>query len=314
MSLPHRPFRFGVQITRTRSGGEWREAARRAEALGYDVFLMADHFGNQFSIGPALASVAEVTSTIRIGTLVWQNDLRHPVLLGMEAATLDVLSGGRMEFGIGAGGSFPPEYPWTGIPLDPAGTRVSRLAEALPVFKRIWSNEPFSFEGEHYTFQGYTGHPKPVQQPHPPIMMGAGGNRMLKLSAEHADIIGLLPSMLAEGGFADDEISMEAFAAKVETIRAHAGERFAEIELNILVQMFGVTDDRDAEVERRRVEMELKDEDMGWFESPMVYIGSVEQVVERMQEVRERVGASYFVVFEPVMEEFAPIVKALAGR
>jgi probable F420-dependent oxidoreductase len=232
----------------------------------------------------------------------------------MEAATLDVLSGGRMEFGIGAGGSFPPEFPWTGIPLDPPGTRVGRLAEALPVFKRIWSNEPFSFEGEYYTFQEYTGHPKPVQQPHPPIMMGAGGKRMLKLAAEHADIIGLLPSMLQEGGFADDEISMEAFAAQADTIRAHAGEWFPGIELNILVQMFGVTDDRDAEIERRRVEMELKDEEMGWFDSPMVYIGSVEEIVERMQEVRERVGASYFVVFEPVTEEFAPIVKALAGR
>jgi probable F420-dependent oxidoreductase len=307
------PFRFGVQITRSRTGEGWRAAARRAEELGFDVFLMADHFGNQLSIGPALASVAEATSTIRIGTLVWQNDLRHPAITAMEAATLDVLSSGRMEVGIGAGGSFPPEFPWTGIPLDPPAVRVSRLAETLPVLKQIWANDPFSFSGEHFTFQEYTGHPKPVQQPHPPILMGAGGPRMLKLAAEYADIIGLLPAMLPEGGF-DDGISDDAFAAKVETIRAHAGERFADIELNMLVQMFGVTDDREADIERRRIEMGIEPDDMSWFDSPMVYIGSVEQIAERMIEVREKIGISYFAVFEPMMEEFAPVIQALNGR
>ena len=313
MSRVQRPFRFGVQITRARSGDEWRAAARRAEDLGFDVFLMADHFGNQLSIGPALAVVAEATSTIRIGTLVWQNDLRHPAITAMEAATLDVLSGGRMEVGIGAGGSFPPEFPWTGIPLDPPGVRVRRLAETLPVLKKIWANEPFSFTGDHFTFREYTGHPKPVQHPHPPILMGAGGTRMLKLAVEHADIIGMLPAMLPEGGF-DDAISDEAFAAKAYTIRQYAGDRFDDIELNMLVQMFGVTDDREAEIERRRVEMGIEPGDMGWFDSPMVYIGSVEQIVERMRDVRERIGISYFAIFEPMMEEFAPVVKALAGR
>jgi alkanesulfonate monooxygenase SsuD/methylene tetrahydromethanopterin reductase-like flavin-dependent oxidoreductase (luciferase family) len=189
---------------------------------------------------------------------------------------------------------------------------VRRLAEALPVFKRLWANEPFSHEGEFFRFQEYTGHPKPVQEPHPPIMMGAGGPRMLKLAAEHADMIGLLPGMLPEGGF-EDEISDEAFAAKVSTIREHAGDRFGEIELNMLIQMFGVTDDREAEIERRRIEMGLEPGDMGWFDSPMVYIGSVEQIVERMCEVRETIGISYFSIFEPVMEEFAPVVKALKG-
>lgn len=313
MSYAHRPFRFGVQITKARSADEWRAQARRAEELGFDVFLMADHFGAQFAIGPALAVVAEATSTIRIGTLVYQNDLRHPALLGMETATLDVLSGGRFELGIGAGGSFPPEFNWVGLPLDPPVTRVERLAEALPALKRVWANEPFSSSGAHFSFENYTGGVKPAQEPHPPILIGAGGKRMLRLAAEHADIVALLPAMLPEGGF-DDAISMEAFAAKADLVRELAGDRAGNLEFNMLVQMFGVTDDRAAEIERRARELEMAPEDMGWFDSPMVYIGSVEEIVERMIEVRERTGISYFAVFEPVMEEFAPVVAALAGR
>jgi probable F420-dependent oxidoreductase len=290
---------------------EWRAQAQRAEELGFDVFLMADHFGSQFAIAPALAVVAEATTTIRIGTLVYQNDLRHPALLGMETATLDVLSGGRFELGIGAGGSSPPEFNEIGIPLDPPVTRVDRLAETLPVLKRIWANEEFSSSGRFFSFENYTGHPKPLQEPHPPILIGAGGKRMLRLAAEHADIVALLPAMLPEGGF-DDAISMEAFAEKAELVRVLAGERADAIELNMLVQMFGVTDDRDGEIARRKAATRIEDD--GWFASPMVYIGSVEAIVDRMIEVRERTGISYFAVFEPMMEEFAPVVQALAGR
>jgi probable F420-dependent oxidoreductase len=229
----------------------------------------------------------------------------------METATLDVLSGGRFELGIGAGGSYPPEFNWVGIPLDPPVTRVDRLAETLPALKRIWANEPFSSSGKHFSFENYTGHPKPLQAPHPPILIGAGGARMLRLAAEHADIVALLPAMLPEGGF-DEAISMEAFAAKADYVREHAGDRAGAIQFNMLVQMFGVTDDRDAEIARRRAETGIDDD--AWFESPMVYIGSLEEIVERMIEVRERTGISYFAVFEPVMEAFAPVVKALAGR
>ena len=311
MTTVHRPFRFGVQITRARSGDEWRAAARRAEELGYDVFLMADHFGRQFAFGPAVAVAAEATNTIRIGTLVLQNDLRHPAMVAMEAATLDVLSGGRLEFGIGAGGSYPPEYPWTGIPLDPPGVRVRRLAETVPLLKRLWANEPFSFAGEFFRFEEYTGHPKPVQQPHPPLLIAGGGKRMITLAAEHADIIGLLPAMLPEGGFAE-EISDEAFAGKMELVREAAGSRFDAIELNILIQMLDVTDDREAAIPRLKEERGITDD--AWFDSPMVYVGSVDAIVERMREVRERIGVSYFVVFEPAMEAFAPIVARLAGR
>ncbi len=311
MSHGSRPFRFGVQITRARTATEWKAQAQRAEALGYDVFLMADHFGRQFAIGPALAVAAEVTTTLRIGTLVWQNDLRHPTLLAMEAATLDVLSEGRFELGIGAGGSFPAEYDWTGIPFDPPSTRVGRLEESVQVLKGVTGPGPFSFQGEFHAISEYQGHPKPVQQPHMPILIAGGGKRMLTLAAREADIVGLLPRMLPEGGFAANEDGIDAFASKARFVREVAGNRAGQIEFNILVQMVRVTDDRAGEIDRLTAEHNI--EDASWFDSPMVYVGSVDEIVDRMRAVREVVGASYFVVFEPAVEDFAPIVKVLAG-
>jgi probable F420-dependent oxidoreductase len=310
--MPKHPrrFRFGVQISKTRPASEWREQARRAEALGYDVFLMPDHVGAQLAIGPALAVVAEATA-MRIGTLVWQNDWRHPALLAKEAYTLDLLSDGRFELGIGAGGSFPPEFDWLGIPMGAPRDRVSRLEESLQILKGVACDGPFSFEGEHYTISDYEGHPKPVQQPHPPILIGAGGPRMIRIAAHHADIIGLLPSLGGETTFDLGEIGPEAFEAKVARIRDIAGPRFDEIELNILVQGLAVTDDRTAGIQRLR-EARGFDRDE-WFDSPMVFVGSVEQIVERMQAQRERLGVSYYVVFEHEMEALAPVVARLAG-
>ncbi len=311
--MPQHPrrFRFGVQISKTRPASEWREQARRAEALGYDVFLMPDHVGAQLAIGPALAVVAEATS-MRIGTLVWQNDWRHPALLAKEAYTLDLLSDGRFELGIGAGGSFPPEFDWLGIPMGAPRDRVNRLEESLQILKGVACDGPFSFEGEHYTISMYEGHPKPVQQPHPPILIGAGGPRMIRIAAQHADIIGLLPSLGGETTFDLGEIGQEAFAAKVARIRELAGDRFDEIELNILVQGLAVTNDREAGIQRLREARGFDDE--AWFDSPMVFVGSVEQIVERMQAQREQLGVSYYVVFEHEMEALAPVVAQLAGR
>jgi len=308
----HRPFRFGVQIAKTRTASEWRDAAKRAEELGFDVFQMPDHLGSQFAIGPALAVVAEVTSRIRIGTLVWQNDLRHPTLLAKEAYTLDVLSEGRFELGIGAGGSFPPEFDWIGVPLEPNGERVARLEESVRILKGVAGPEPFSFEGAHYTISGYEGHPKPVQQPHPPIFMGAGGPRMLRIAAREADVIGLLPMFGPGASFDEQELGLDAFEQKVTLVREAAGERFDAIELNILVQALAVADDRAAGIERLRQERGFTND--LWYESPMVLVGSIDEIVETMEANRERLGVSYYSVFEHNMEEFIPIVDRLAGR
>src|SRR5262245_61605485 len=199
MPSPKRPFRFGVQISTPRKRAEWAEQARRAEALGYDVFLMPDHFREQFAIGPALAVVAEATS-LRIGTFVLQNDLRHPALVAQETATLDVLSDGRFELGLGAGGSWLPDYEQTGIPFDPPATRVARLEEGLSVIESLFGAGPTSFAGRHYTFTEFDALPKPIQQPHPPILIGGGGRRMLSLAAREANIVSILPTMLPVGG------------------------------------------------------------------------------------------------------------------
>ncbi len=308
-----RPFRFGVQISRAESSAQWQEKARRAEGLGYDILLIPDHLGGQLAIGPALAVAANVTTTLRIGTLVWQNDLRHPALVAQEAATLDLLSDGRFEFGIGAGGSFPPDYEWTGIPFDPPGTRVRRLEESLRVIKGLFGAEPVTFNGEYYVITGYDGLPKPVQRPHPPIFIGGGGPRMLALAAREANIVGLLPAMLAAGGqFQIEQSTTAAVADQIETIRQAAGARFAELELNILLQRLIVTDDA------RRASEELSRE---WtpltpaqiLDTPSLLIGTLDAIAESVRQRRERLGISYIVVFERDMEAFAPVVARLAG-
>lgn len=308
-----RPFRFGVQISRAGSSAEWLEKVRRAEGLGYDVLLMPDHLAGQLAIGPALAVAANVTTRLRIGTLVWQNDLRHPALVAQEAATLDLLSDGRFEFGIGAGGSFPPDYEWTGIPFDPPGVRVSRLEEGLKVFKGLFGDEPVTFKGEHYAITEYDGLPKPVQRPHPPIFIGGGGPRMLALAGREADIVGLLPAMLAVGGqFAMEQSTSDAVAGQIEVIRLAAGARFSELELNILLQRLIVTDDaRGASEELSREWTPLTPEQI--LDTPSLLIGTLDAIVELVRERRERLGISYTVVFERDMEAFAPVVERLAG-
>jgi probable F420-dependent oxidoreductase len=308
MHQANRPFRFGVQM---RMNDDWVSQARRAEAFGYDIFLMPDHFGRQFAIGPALATVAAATSKIRIGTLVLQNDLRHPALVAMDAATLDVLSGGRFELGIGAGGSYLPDFEWTGIAFDPPGFRLRRLAESVTVLKGLFAEGPFSFKGEFFTITEFDAMPKPVQQPHLPLLIAGGGKKSLTLAANHADIVGLLPQQLRQGGdYAMDESSLEAYAAKSAFVVEQAGERAKDIEFNILVQMLIVTDDPESEIARLKAESADNYTD-AWFASPMVYVGTASEIVTKMRYVRQTTGASYFALFEPMMEPFAPILAEL---
>jgi probable F420-dependent oxidoreductase len=309
----HRRFRVGVQMSHASTRAEWKEKAKQAEALGYDILVMADHFGAQFAIGPALAVVAEATTTLRIGTLVLQNDLRHPALVAMEVATLDVLSDGRFELGIGAGGSFMPDYEWTGIPFDSPGARVSRLEESLRVLKGLFAEGSFTFAGRHYTITEFDGRPKPIQQPHPPILIGGGGPRVLALAAREADIVGVLPTMHPDGGrFRMEECTAAAFAQQVALIRHAAGARFPNLELHVLLQRLVVTDDA------RRACEELSRE---WTpltpaevrETPYMLIGTIDDIAETLNTRREQFGISYLVVFERDMEAFAPVVARLAG-
>ena len=167
-----RPFRFGVSVHQARSKDEWIATARQAEALGYSTLLMPDHLGEQFAPVPALLAAAEATQTLRIGSFVFDNDFRHPVMLAKEAATLDVLSGGRFEFGLGAGWE-RAEYEGAGLPYDPPAERVRRMEESLHIIKGLFADEPVTFSGKYYQLKDFEGHPKPVQRPHPPILIGS---------------------------------------------------------------------------------------------------------------------------------------------
>lgn len=318
--MAHRhPFRFGVlgEHIRTRAG--LIDTARTAEETGYATFLIRDHFleepfGHQLAPLAALATVAAVTETLRIGTLVIANDYRPPVLLAKEAATLDLLSGGRFELGLGTG-FLRAEYEQAGIPFDPPGARVSRFAEALTVLKGLFADAPVTFSGQHYQLAEFDGFPKPPQRPHPPILVGAGGKRMLSLAAREADIIGILTTSTADGVLSTDPAPRMAAAVtqQIDWIKEAAGDRFDALELSAVPTIVVATDrERAAEAFiRSRGWRDVTTDDV--LAMPTIFIGSVDEIVEQMRARRERYGFSYYVVSDAHMSAGAPIVARLAG-
>ena len=307
-----RKFRFGVQLATASSAEEWVGLARRAEELGYSSVLMPDHFGEQFAPGPALMAAAAATTDLRIGALVYGNDYRHPVMAAKEVATLDVLSGGRMEFGIGAGW-MTSDYEESGMPLDRPGVRIERLAESLEICKRLFSDEEVTFEGEHYRIDGLDGLPKPVQQPHPPVLVGGGGERVLSFAAREADIVGINPKLTS--GKVDSSAARngapELTDEKVRWVRAAAGDRYPDLELNMLVFAVVVTDDRRGTAEMMAPMFDLDPDVVDDY--PLAWIGTEDEIVESLQARRDRWDVSYLVVHGDVMEAAAPIVARLAG-
>src|SRR5881396_136194 len=186
-------------VSRARSAEHWREVAKRAEALGYDTLLMPDHITDQLAPMPALAAAAAATTTLRVGSFVFDNDYRNPVMLAKEATTLDLLSGGRLEFGIGAGWS-RRDYQQLGIPYDMPKVRVDRMEEAVTLIKRLWTEEKVTHEGPYYRVRDASVLPRPTQRPHPPIMIGGGGPRMLRIAAREAQIVAIAPTLNSSGG------------------------------------------------------------------------------------------------------------------
>jgi probable F420-dependent oxidoreductase len=307
-----RPFRFAAQVSGARTRAEWAETARKAEDLGYATLSVPDHFGDQLAPLPALMAAADATSTLRIATLVLDNDFRHPVVLAKEAATLDLLSDGRLELGIGAGW-MRSDYETSGIPYDPPGVRLARLEEALQVIKGLWGPEPFSFTGSHYRVSNLDGLPKPRQQPRPPILVGGGGRRALSLAARHADIVGVNFDLRA-GAVTPEAIATGTAAAtdaKVAWIRDAAGDRFGDLELQVTVFFAAVTDDPLGLASTMAPTVGLRPEEA--LEVPFFLAGSVEAIVETLQARRERWGFSYVAFSGGSMEAMAPVVARLAG-
>ncbi|GIU85005.1 MAG: LLM class F420-dependent oxidoreductase [Acidimicrobiales bacterium] len=307
-----RPFRFAVQAARASDGPAWAELARRAEELGFAALYLPDHFTDQLAPFPAMAAAAAATTTLRVGGLVVCNDYRHPVVHAKELATLDVLSGGRVDWGIGAGW-MTSDYEQAGIEKDPAGVRIERLAEAIRVMRLLFSDGRADFTGAHYRITDLDGRPKPVQKPHPPLLLGGGGRKMLQLAAAEADIVGLAPA--ARTGRVDTEAARDASAEatdrKVAWLREFAGERIDSIEINALVFLVVVTDDRTSTANGIAGAFGMSGEEV--LESPHVWIGTVDEICDDLRRRRERWGISYYAVPQEAMEQVAPIVARLAG-
>jgi probable F420-dependent oxidoreductase len=309
-----RDFRFGVMAPRAESAKQYREIAQKAEDLGYATLYVPDHFVDH-PLGPipAMAMAAEATTTLRIGSLVFGNDYRHPVVLARDAATLDLLSDGRLELGIGAGW-MTVDYEKAGIPLDPPGVRVSRMQEAVTILKGLMSDGPFSFDGDHYKITDLDGLPKPVQRPHPPIVIGGGAKRVLSYAAREADIIGInanLKSGVAEHPESAKSLTPQATDQKLAWVRDAAGKRFEDIEIQTMVGFQMFTDDSRQIAEAMAPAFEVTPDEV--LDSPIALVGTIDEMVERLEHRRDRWQMSYHVIGHDHLDAFAPAVARLAG-
>ncbi|MGO3324990.1 LLM class F420-dependent oxidoreductase [Gordonia sp. (in: high G+C Gram-positive bacteria)] len=321
-----RKFRFGAGGEGNKDEGGARKfvkLAQTAEEYGYDTFAIPDHLGNQVGPLAALGALSQATSTIRLATSVLANGFRHPAVLAKEATTIDVLSKGRLELGIGSGW-MKEEFDKAGIEFGTPGERIRRLDEALTILDRLMRGERVDFDGEFYTINNLEGTPRPRQGPRPPIAVGGGGPKMLALAAKHADIISVATGTTKEGLLRLSDMTIEKTVERVDRIRQAAGERFDEIELNWTIATIVVTDDRVA-----TAEMALKALEQGYppniardvelsvddiLASPYLAFGTFEEIAEQIREVRRRTTMSYVGIFPTQMDAFAPVIPLLRGE
>ena len=312
--MPHpRRFRFGVQFSTAASSAAWADLAREAEDLGYSTLFLPDHFGDQLAPAPALVAAADATRELRVGTLVLDNDYKHPVVTAKEMASVDVLSDGRLELGLGAGW-LASDYEQSGIPMDSAAERVDRLEEGIAVIKGLFAPGPFSFAGKHYQVADLDGQPKPQQQPSPPLIIGGGGPRVLALAGREADIVGINPAIRSgriDGAAARDGAA-DATDRKVGWVRAAAGDRYGDLELQMLIFLCALTDDRAGTLANLAPMFGLEPDALAAY--PHAWVGSAEQIAEDLEAGRERWDVSYLVVQGPDnMRAMAPVVARLSG-
>lgn len=311
-----RRFRFGVNVGYAASRSEWAAKARKIEELGYDVLTIPDHLVDLILAPiPALIAAAEATKRLRVGTNVLNNDLRHPVLLAREAATVDLLTDGRLQLGLGAG-SIRAEYDQAGLKFDRGAVRVERLAETVPIIKGLLRGERVTLASQHYRVTDHAISPIPVQKPHPPIFIGGNGPQLLSLAAREADIVGLSGITFRQGGAAPSDLSSwraSGVDERIELLRRVAGaERYAQLEINAMVQRVIVTNDR------RKAAEELVGR---WpdltadtiLESPYVLIGTIEEIVSDLEMYRQKWDISYYTIREPDMHTFAPVIARLTS-
>lgn len=295
------------------SPDELRPLARKAEDLGVAVLTVADHLDDQLSPLVALMAAADATTTLRVGSLVFSNDYRHPAMLAKEAAVVDRLSGGRLELGLGAGWMLD-DYRMSGIPLDPPSVRIERLDESLGIIRSLWAGEEVTHRGRHYSIEALTCAPLPHQSGGPPLWVGGGGRKVLEVAARHADVVHLNPSLPA--GVIDHRAGPSATAAatdaKLAWIRGVAGDRFADLEIGVRVHLAIVTDDRDGLYSAMAGGFGLSPEEAR--DSPHALCGTAEQIAADLVERRRRFGISNIGISASALDDLAPVIAALAGR
>ena len=318
-----RPFRFAVQATKATSFSEWRDLARKAEDLGYSTLFLADHYlGKGPAIGErgvpfqylapiaAMAVAAAVTTTLRVGCRVFCIDYHVPAVLAKEAATLDVLSDGRLEFGIGAGWS-DNEYEAMGLTFDTPARRVAKLKEVVALVKAHCAGDDLDLVGEFVTARGYAGLPVSAQRPYPPIMIGGGRKGVLSYAAREADIVSI--SNVPFDATNEAGLTPEGEAQRrLGYIRDAAGARLSDLDIESSPYFTAVTDDADGAAEN--VAKMVRGEPGDLIDHPNVLIGSAEAIVERLRRRREVLGVNYVTIQQPQLDDFAPVVAALAGQ
>lgn len=303
------PFRFAVHSSVAPTMDAWRDHARLAEGLGYSALYVTDHFDDQF--GPLVAATvaAEATTSLHVGTLVLNNDLRNPVVLAKEIASLGLAAEGRVEVGLGAGW-LRSDYAETGVSYDDPGTRVERLAESLAIMKSLWSEDATTFAGTHYNVAGASCNPRPASPPR--IIVGGGSKRILTVAAEQADIVGVNTSLASgeKGGDLASLATFDHYDRCLAWVRDAAGDRFGSLELQIAAfAVMVVASTRGA----AQIATMLGFNGEAALDLPIVLIGTVDELCERLIERRQRWGFSNVVVPGEAMEGFAPVVARLAG-
>jgi probable F420-dependent oxidoreductase len=306
------PFRFGIQCKGPADAVGWPALARKVESLGWSTLTVSDHLDDQLAPISAAMAAAAATTVLRVGTMVLANDYRHPVMVAKEAATLDRLTGGRFELGIGAGW-MTVDYDAAGIPLDRPGVRIDRLADALTILRGCWGDGPFDHAGSHYRITALDGQPKPVTAGGPRLVVGGGGERVLRLAAQQADVVALNVNLRAgvidERAFPDG--TPESTDRKLGWVRAAAGDRFDALELQSRIHLAMVTEDREAVIEELAPAFGLTPEQAA--ATPHALIGSVSQICDDLVERRERWGISYLGLSGDQLDAFAPVIARLAG-
>jgi probable F420-dependent oxidoreductase len=306
------PFRFTLQVSQAASAAAWRELAKKTEDLGYSTLYIPDHLDDQWAPLIALTVAAEATTTLRVGTLVLDNDFRHPVILAKEAATMDVVTAGRFELGMGAGW-LTTDYAQSGIAMDSPAVRVARLAESIEIMRSMWTAGRATFSGEYYKVTDAVGTPAPLTPGGPPLVIGGGSKRILTLAGQHATTVSIVPSLAAGaiGAEVAAESVVEKYSDRVRWAKEAAGDRAADLEFQCWTALVQVVPNAEEVCAALAPAFGLTADQLR--QAPIALVGTVEEIIETLRKRREELGFSNIVVHEAEMDALAPVIAELAG-